>query len=555
MAGVDVSGSDRGRARGYRWAVGAAGVAGLAHAVHLRWTCDDAFISFRYARNLVRGHGLVFNVGEAVEGYTNFLWTLLTALGLALGLDPIDWTHLLGLASWVLVAALLVGHARARGRWPVAAAAWVAFPYGRVFATSGLETASFTLLSTAAVLLALQVRDRRWAALAGGVAGLAILSRPEGGLAVAAVVGLMLLRDRRWVLPALVPVVVLVVPWVAFKLSVYGELLPNTFYAKAGAGPRWADGVGYLRLFFGANALLAVGVVAWALPGGPTQRPWARLVVGVYLGVYLLHIARAGGDFMYARFCVPLVPLACVGLERAVALGLRRDPRVALLAVAVPLGVAVAPTPAAIFGDVSPDEVGAAGVVDERSWYPPEAVALARTQGAMLAECVSKTPVRTVYYGTQAMLMYYADLPYALEPHVGLTDHEVARMPPPPGVRVGHGQKADTAYLRSREIDLALAYRLQLPLTRITHVRLPEGIEGRLLTYRRPVVAALRDCGAEVLDFEAFLDEWIAAIDTVDDDKVATAWGSFSDFYFDHNDDPEREAPFRRRLGLPPRTP
>lgn len=42
---------------------------------------DDAFISCRYARNLAEGHGLVYNVGERVEGYTNFLWTVLVALG------------------------------------------------------------------------------------------------------------------------------------------------------------------------------------------------------------------------------------------------------------------------------------------------------------------------------------------------------------------------------------------------------------------------------------------------------------------------------------------
>ena len=35
---------------------------------------DDAFISFRYVRNLLEGHGLVFNPGERVEGYSNFLW-------------------------------------------------------------------------------------------------------------------------------------------------------------------------------------------------------------------------------------------------------------------------------------------------------------------------------------------------------------------------------------------------------------------------------------------------------------------------------------------------
>jgi hypothetical protein len=48
---------------------------------------EDAFISFRYASNLIQGHGLVYNVGERVEGYTNFLWTLILAGGMALGAD------------------------------------------------------------------------------------------------------------------------------------------------------------------------------------------------------------------------------------------------------------------------------------------------------------------------------------------------------------------------------------------------------------------------------------------------------------------------------------
>src|SRR5688572_29573932 len=40
---------------------------------------DDAVTSMQYARNLVHGHGLVFNVGERVDGYTNFLWVLVMA--------------------------------------------------------------------------------------------------------------------------------------------------------------------------------------------------------------------------------------------------------------------------------------------------------------------------------------------------------------------------------------------------------------------------------------------------------------------------------------------
>ena len=49
----------------------------LAHAAWFNHTADDAFISFRYVDNWVRGYGLVFNPGERVMGYSNFLWVVL----------------------------------------------------------------------------------------------------------------------------------------------------------------------------------------------------------------------------------------------------------------------------------------------------------------------------------------------------------------------------------------------------------------------------------------------------------------------------------------------
>ena len=52
-------------------------------------TVDDAYISFRYARNFARGWGLVYNAGERIEGYTNFLWTVLIGIAIRLGLEPI----------------------------------------------------------------------------------------------------------------------------------------------------------------------------------------------------------------------------------------------------------------------------------------------------------------------------------------------------------------------------------------------------------------------------------------------------------------------------------
>ena len=65
---------------------------------------DDAFISFRYAANLLDGHGLVYNPGERVEGYTNFLWTVLMAAAMGAGANPVLASVVGGMASAAALA-------------------------------------------------------------------------------------------------------------------------------------------------------------------------------------------------------------------------------------------------------------------------------------------------------------------------------------------------------------------------------------------------------------------------------------------------------------------
>ena len=84
--------------------VGAAiGALALVHSRAWAFLCDDAFISFRYARHLAEHGTLAYNLAaprELVEGYTNFLWVLLLALGDRLGAAPEQ------LAPWLTQADL-----------------------------------------------------------------------------------------------------------------------------------------------------------------------------------------------------------------------------------------------------------------------------------------------------------------------------------------------------------------------------------------------------------------------------------------------------------------
>src|SRR5690606_26802938 len=80
----------------------------ILQALRALWLTDDAFISFRYAENLVAGHGLVFNPGERVEGITNPAWTLWIAVGHALGWRAEIWSTAWGMSFHGASCVLLV---------------------------------------------------------------------------------------------------------------------------------------------------------------------------------------------------------------------------------------------------------------------------------------------------------------------------------------------------------------------------------------------------------------------------------------------------------------
>lgn len=66
-------------------------------------TMDDSYISYRYAQNLYHGNGLAYNALEpAVEGYSNFLWTVLHVPGVALFEDPMFYSKGLGVLLLVV---------------------------------------------------------------------------------------------------------------------------------------------------------------------------------------------------------------------------------------------------------------------------------------------------------------------------------------------------------------------------------------------------------------------------------------------------------------------
>ena len=313
---------------------------------------DDAYISFRYAQNLVEGHGLVYNPGEPpVQGYTNFLWVLTIALGLAMGLPPVATAcglgFIAGLATLLLTAAwsfrrLAPGQAAAAVA-PVLLVANLGFV---VWSLRGLETGLFALLLLAAGLAHLRrpagAGLSPWSAV---LLVLATLTRPEGALAFALTALHLLISRwregapllRREDLPALaifVGGVGLYGGWCAWY---YGDPLPNTFHAKVG-GPldSLPRGGHYLWMFarYGTGWPLLLLPLA-LLPR--TRRDGTRSLAVLMVAGFAVYIALVGGDVFPAyRFLVPVLPFlyllvgdGLAGLEDAIGRAVDRRPRMA----------------------------------------------------------------------------------------------------------------------------------------------------------------------------------------------------------------------------------
>ena len=286
----------------------------VIHTLSLAFTQDDAFISYRYVKDFLGGIGLVFNPGERVEGYTNFLFVILMALFGNLGVNYITLSKLLGIfsgASIIVLSYFWFKKIFPDGKYdlaafgaPVLLAANSAFAYWSI---SGLETVMFAALVFWGIYFASEKKYIMVALLA-----LATLTRPEGGLIFALIIIYYLITKfmpRITVAGLIAAYALLIIPQFIFRLSYYGDLLPNPFYAKTG----WSigyfiAGLNYFWLFLRQYGFIGILII---IPLISFNRFASKLRLPLFIMIaYLIYIILVGGDVLHGhRFFVVLMPI------------------------------------------------------------------------------------------------------------------------------------------------------------------------------------------------------------------------------------------------------
>jgi len=307
----------------------------LGVMLHYYWdfVSDDAFISFRYAEHLATGQGLEWNPGYRVEGYSNFLWVVLMALLRLLGMSVPAGARLLSLLAAGVTVVLVVATARravSRPSWILLILApmplCLSFPF-QMWSSMRLETPLFAMLLLLSTLLFVREEESldkaRWPS---ALAYLALaLVRPEGA-AFIAVPGIFLLarirsraqlwqslKERRAWLAVFFGGVLAYHLW---RVLYFGDIYPNTYYAKVGGENILELGWSYLERFIIARPYHLVLLTAVLLLGGSASRAGV-LLVGKVLTLTAL-VVLEGGDWMREwRLLIPMTPLLVAALAAA----------------------------------------------------------------------------------------------------------------------------------------------------------------------------------------------------------------------------------------------
>jgi hypothetical protein len=306
--------------------------------VYRLFIADDALISLRYAQRFISGEGLTWTPGERVEGYTNFLWVILSALGGSLGFDLIAFARFLDHvgaigALWILGLSPRSGRL-SLARLLLAGPLFVASVPVAVWAQGGLEHA-FMLLPLAGALYLLQrkysegyiLSRLEYFLLASCLAALVLL-RADGLILVFFALGAAFLtsvQDLKKIFSIFISVskdgLVPLFTWLlqlGFRFWYYGQWMPNTATAKLSFNQ--------VRVWLGANyvfdglkamsVMLVVGVVATIGLYRYGKKKMLLLMGSIFFG-WMFYVSSVGGDTFpgWRQLLFLFVPLGFVIAE------------------------------------------------------------------------------------------------------------------------------------------------------------------------------------------------------------------------------------------------
>jgi len=306
----------------------------LSAVISFTVTSEDAYISFRYAENIADGYGFVFNQGErVVEGYSNPTWVFLLTISAKFGLSTIIAGRCLGLLFGLLllfeiIKLVTISRGGRVSLGVMAAIAVTTAPAFLFWVQAGLENSLFLYLLILGWRLATQEdQDRARFPYSSIAFFLLAITRPEGIMysvifGAWKLVALTKISGQESIKRLFLWTALIIIPFAVFLLwrhSVFGEWVPNTFFARVNNGLRinLRTGSRYILRFLNDSLwspLIIPAIVALVPRKEMTVEARRVLLAAVVMTVVLLvFILYVGGDIHpNDRFCLPFILFSAI---------------------------------------------------------------------------------------------------------------------------------------------------------------------------------------------------------------------------------------------------
>lgn len=317
----------------------------------IKFIQDDAYITLRYVQNFINGNGLVFNLGERVEGYTNFLWVMILSLfgviakifslqidlalvsqilsqlsGIALLILSFYFTKKILITKYLmknnddylitsllsLIPPLLISFSSPFLYWGV----------------SGMESTLFTFLTLLSIYRYMFRNYDKPDAIFIAASILNSLLRPEGFLIFLLIVIHSKIYSSKFFntidksdttlisihTKEIIYYIILLIAFLLFRFLYYGYLLPNTFYAKTGFNlEHFKRGVDYVLSAISNNFFYGILLIIPLINFRKSVLRSATVFFYFFVLTYLIFIVLIGGDVLPVdRFILPILPLVLI---------------------------------------------------------------------------------------------------------------------------------------------------------------------------------------------------------------------------------------------------
>ena len=437
-----------------------------------RWMADDAFISFRYAENFVHGNGLVWNNGEFVEGYTNFLWTILISGFIALGGNPAIWSQVFGILFFA--ASLLYMYKLSKLIFQsknIGFLLMILLGLNHTFnsfATGGLETQmQVTLLLSCTHYCTLNILSTIWTIKRMITISLlitaAILTRLDSAAICIIILAITfvsfiyngLTRKNIWkhTLTLTALTIIIVGLWFLWKLFYYGTILPNTYYAKVASPTSMQHGMYYIYAFHLAYFLIPFPLILlFKLKVLLSKVNLHLMMLCLCITLWFAYLIYIGGDHIEFRFIVPVMPFIFILIGWVIFIPIHHwSIRVILIA----LILAGSIYHAATYVQSADPSMGIAPLRHFDEEFTKEYPQWSKAGRALWEAFKGNKDILIATSGAGA-IPYYSQLPTI--DMLGINDPWIARHGEILGTTPGHQRISPMSYLVKRKVNLLLGH-------------------------------------------------------------------------------------------------